>query len=167
MDYLNDFDMSHIDVNIKCIKVKKIFKNTIPISEWNSFIYFLKSIGLYEEFFEMLDIEWINKMSTKFRLKGTYFSIVDSFQRHNPPFYWNVVSILNRLRCKVLYGENYLENNFEYNGNDIIDNVSFNQHISTAIKLMDKCKDMLQEQKINRMKELTDYMVKEKERRWK
>ena len=158
--------MPRIDINIKYIKIKNVFKDTISISEWNSFIYFLKSIGLYEEFFELVDIEWINKTSARFSYKEAYYFIIESALQHKPPFYWTVISILNRLRCEVLYGEHYLENNFEYHGEGEIDD-SFNDEINTVIELMKGCNGTLQEEKINRILRFIDYMKSEYERRWK
>lgn len=106
--------MRNVDTNIKHIELYKLFENTIPYDELINFNNFLKLIGAYDEFYKLSDISSVQESINKFNADMVYNEIFIFALRDHFSIYWLIVSHLNNIRARILYGESYLSNQWRY-----------------------------------------------------
>ena len=91
----------------------EFFQKDVPSYELKSFIIFLRLINIYDVFFNKININKLKNYINVHPKDYIYYRIIpyalDDIDMEEFEF-WNVIDIMNDLRCKVLYGISYYEN---------------------------------------------------------
>ena len=94
-----------IEIENKEYKFRDYYSCVIPIHEIESFIYFLKCVNIYSQFFVQVPIsDFINIL---FGSKtNAYLNIIEGayYNTLNNYYQWSIINDLNKLRLLMLYG---------------------------------------------------------------